>query len=236
MARNVPRGDRTSRSQLALDLPHEPRLGPDDFLVARWNEDAHRTVTAWPAWHDRTLLLTGPEGSGKTHLLSIWATQSGAELLSGPMLSMEAVERLRPGATVAVDDVDDPATEEPVLFHLVNHARERDASLLLAARSGPTLLWPRIADLSSRLRAMPRAVLESPDEAAVRAVLVKLLHDRQLVVEASVVDYLARRLDRSIGVARSIVADLDRAALEQNRRVTRALAASILERHGNDEP
>ena len=61
-----------------------------------------------------------------------------------------------------------------------------------------------------------------------RAVLVKLLVDRQLVVDTSLIDYVALRLDRSLDAARHFVAALDREALARGRRVSRAMAGDVL--------
>jgi chromosomal replication initiation ATPase DnaA len=82
------------------------------------------------------------------------------------------------------------------------------------------------------LRAAPGASLGSPDEALLRAVIVKLFVDRQLVVDTSVVDYVALRIERSLARAGEIVAALDREALSRGRRVTRPIAAEVLEREG----
>ena len=61
-----------------------------------------------------------------------------------------------------------------------------------------------------------------------RAVLVKLLIDRQLVVDIRVVDYAALRLDRSLEAARQFVAALDREALSRQSRITRRMAVDVL--------
>ncbi len=58
--------------------------------------------------------------------------------------------------------------------------------------------------------------------------LVKLFLDRQLVVDTSVVDALALRLDRSLARARDVVAVLDREGLSRRRRITRPLALATL--------
>lgn len=68
----------------------------------------------------------------------------------------------------------------------------------------------------------------APDEALVRAVLVKLFLDRQLLVDESVIDFLSLRLERSFEAARRIVAALDREALAQARAVTRPMASKVL--------
>ena len=61
-----------------------------------------------------------------------------------------------------------------------------------------------------------------------RAVLVKLLIDRQLVVDIRIVDYAALRLDRSLEAARQFVGALDREALSRQSRITRRMAVDVL--------
>jgi chromosomal replication initiation ATPase DnaA len=61
-----------------------------------------------------------------------------------------------------------------------------------------------------------------------RGVLVKRFADRQLAVDESLIGFLAKRIERSIGAARAVVAELDREAMRRQRPLTRALAAEIL--------
>jgi len=61
-----------------------------------------------------------------------------------------------------------------------------------------------------------------------RAVLVKLLVERQLVVDTNVVGYIALRLERSLDAARAFIDALDREALARQRRISRAMAADVL--------
>ncbi|MFC7052863.1 DnaA ATPase domain-containing protein [Hansschlegelia quercus] len=225
MAREAPR-------QIPLALPHEPRLGADDYLVGSANEAAHALVTGWPAWPDKVLLLVGDEGAGKTHLASMWAEQASAVEATDPE---EAARRILEEsiAPTFVEDVD--SVDETGLFHLLNAARERNAYLLLTARMGPSLLWPTLPDLASRLRALPQARLEPPEEAMVQAVLVKLLDERQLRVDADVVAFIARRCDRSLGSVRRVVDALDHESLARGRAVGRGLAGDVLARLLDEE-
>ena len=57
---------------------------------------------------------------------------------------------------------------------------------------------------------------------------MKLFVDRQLVVDTTVVDYIALRIERSLAAGRDVVAALDREALSRGRRVSRAIAAEVL--------
>ena len=68
----------------------------------------------------------------------------------------------------------------------------------------------------------------------VAGVLVKLFDDRQLRVEAEVVEFLASACDRSLGAARALVEALDRESLARGRAVGRGLAADVLARLTED--
>jgi chromosomal replication initiation ATPase DnaA len=213
--------------QLALALDHAESYGREDFLVGDGNEAPFRLVCSWPDWPANALALVGPEGSGKTHLAMIWAEMAGARTIAAHAVrDADVPAALATGALVVEDagaDADDRA-----LFHLINLAREEKASLLFTARIAPAA-WPvAIPDLRSRLRALPVAALQAPDDAMVRAVIVKLAMDRQLALDESVVAFIATRIERSFAAARAAVIALDNEALRQRRAPTRALAAEVL--------
>src|SRR5207247_10669361 len=88
-----------------------------------------------------------------------------------------------------------------------NLSRIDAALVLLPGRSAP--FNGAIRDLASRLRALPAVAMAPPDDALLRAVLVKLFADRQLAVDESVIGYLATRIERSFAAARRLVARLD---------------------------
>ena len=214
--------------QLALALPHADNFAREDFLAGPSNAAALALVEQWPDWPARIAALVGPPGSGKSHLAAIWAGASGARFLSGRALgAAQPPGALATGALV-LEDLEPGDTDERALFHLLNLARQEEAYVLLTARTAPAG-WPiGLADLASRLRAMPVVTLSSPDDALWRAVLIKLFADRQLMVDEALVSYLATRLERSFAGARAAVDTLDREALRLKRPVTRALAAEVL--------
>ncbi|MIL09666.1 hypothetical protein BZU93_27790, partial [Salmonella enterica subsp. enterica] len=67
-----------------------------------------------------------------------------------------------------------------------------------------------------------------PDDALLGGVIAKLFADRQVEVDPTVVQYLVRRMERSLSTASAVVARLDRVALERKTAITRALAAEML--------
>ncbi|MGQ4272731.1 hypothetical protein [Terrihabitans sp. B22-R8] len=217
-----------SARQLILSLERPPQFSAEDYLVTPANEGAYSLLTAWPNWPIRAVLLSGPEGSGKSHLATIWSSLSDAVVIDAERLDLDAVSDMPLESALVVDHADRAADTD--LFHLLNTAREHRLWLLLTASRGPGADWPQLPDLASRMRALPQARLDAPGDELVRAVLVKLFDDRQLAVEAGVVDYIARRMERSLAAARDVVAALDEEALTRGKAVTRTIAADVLAR------
>jgi chromosomal replication initiation ATPase DnaA len=221
-------------AQLPLDLGHRPALGREDFLVADCNAAAVAWIDRWPDWPGGGLALHGPAGCGKTHLAEVWRARSGARRLDAAVLATAEPPQLLGAARACMIDglYDNGAVrpDERRLLHLYNLLRERGGHVLLAARAAPAR-WPvALPDLKSRLGALAAVEIGPPDDVLLAAVLVKLFVDRQLAVGAEVIDYLARRMERSFEAARRLVAALDREALAAHRRISLPLAREVLRR------
>jgi chromosomal replication initiation ATPase DnaA len=214
--------------QLALALDHAESFAREDFLSSPCNAAALALIDRWPDWPGQTVAMVGPEGSGKSHLAAIWAGAAGARFLAARSLATAQLPAALATGALVVEDVAPGQFDERALFHLLNLAREERAFMLLTARTAPAGWRLAIPDLASRLKALPVAALTPTDDALLRGVLVKLFADRQLAVDESLVGFLAKRIERSIGAARAVVAELDREAMRQKRPLTRALAAEIL--------
>jgi chromosomal replication initiation ATPase DnaA len=221
-------GEKPPARQLAFDLPLDPRFGREDFLVSPSNEHAYALIEGWPDWPDPVLCLSGPRGSGKSHLASIWATAAHAWTVDAFEIDPGRVAHLVSAGALVIEDCDRGGPDEAALFHLLNLAREKGSFVLLTGEGEPDRWGFSTPDLVSRLRLAPGVALAPPDDALLRAVLVKLFMDRQLVVDLSVVEMIAMRLPRSLAKAVEIVALLDREGLSRGRRITRPLAASVL--------
>ncbi|KQU65741.1 hypothetical protein ASC75_11035 [Aminobacter sp. DSM 101952] len=222
---NVSREPRKPR-QLPLDLGHSPGFSRDDLVVSAANAQAASLIDRWPAWPAPVVLLAGPAGSGKTHLAAIWREHAGAVEISGSDIAAHVGEI--GAAPVLIDDVDRGRLDQDGLFHLINTVRGAGSHLLLTARSFPAAWGVTLPDLASRLKAAATVEIEEPDDLLLAGVITKLFADRQVEVDPHVVQFLVRRIERSLSTAIRVVDRLDRAALEQKTRITRALAAETV--------
>ncbi|NKX43470.1 HdaA/DnaA family protein [Roseicyclus persicicus] len=207
--------------QLVLDLPFRAAMGRADFFVSEANAAAVAALDGWRSWPGAKLVLTGPAGSGKTHLAHVFAAQAGARILPAADLPGHDPASMAEAPALAVEDADriaGDACAEEALFHLHNAAAGRGTPLLLTARAAPARWGLALPDLASRMQQAGLVALSPPDDALVAAVLVKLAADRQLALSPAVVAYILPRIDRSLGMVQAVVAALDAEALAHQQK------------------
>jgi len=195
--------------QIPLDLAPKPDFTFETFEASSCNEAALGAVRVWPKWPSPVLAIIGPTGSGKTHLGQAWAHTS---------------ER-----AVFVDNADKMIEED--LFFLLNKALNGYIpGILLAARIHPAD-WPvGLPDLKSRLKNIPVARLEEPDNGLLEPIIRKLFEDRGRAISQDVVQYLMKRHDRSIDRLREVICDIDKAAQAQKADITKRFVSKYLAR------
>ncbi|ABC90293.1 putative DNA replication initiation ATPase protein [Rhizobium etli CFN 42] len=225
---------RKAGEQLPLAFSHDAASGRDDLLISERLAAAVSIVDAWPAWPSPVVVLAGPVGSGKSHLARIWQELSGAVSIH-PGLGSDAAVAAAAGP-VLFEDADRLGFDDNALFHVINSVRENATSLLITSRLWP-ISWPvLLPDLRSRLKAATVVEIGEPDEVLLSQVIVKLFADRQLYIDDKLVLYIVNRMERSLNAAQTIVERLDRLALSRGTKITRALAAEVLNELGNSEP
>jgi chromosomal replication initiation ATPase DnaA len=214
---------------MPLALP--PRLKRADFVTAPCNAVAFEMITHG-GWPQGKLVLTGPEGSGKTHLLHVWTEAQKGLLIEAAALRTADPAALATGGAVAIDTADVIAGDsaaETALFHLHNLLSAQGGQILLAARA-PARDWGlALPDLASRLQAAAHVSLGTPDDALLAAVLTKLFTDRQVSVPDTLIPYLLPRMTRSLAAAQSLVALLDSEAMARKKPISLRLAAEVMQ-------
>lgn len=207
-----------------LPFPASPNPAEAADFIA---DDSNRQATTWleAGWPTTGLVLWGPLGCGKTHLLRMWARRTGARFFGARQL--RDLDDVPASGGLVLDDADRFA-DEVLLFHVFNTARDRGLRLLMAARQPPSR-WPvALPDLSSRLRTCTAVEIGVPSDALLRMLLDRFLADRQVRVSAPVREWLLRRLPREAGALERAIDRLNAASLREGKPITRAFAAAEL--------
>lgn len=213
--------------QLALTLPLRQALGRADFIVAPANAAALAGIDGWRQWPGGKLMLTGPEGAGKTHLAHVWAGASGAEIL--PAATLPRADGRMAAVVEDVDRIAGNGAAEEALFHFHNHILAHGGRLLLTGRGTPATWGIRLPDLASRLAGTQLVRIEPPDDDLLTAVLYKHMADRQLLAQKTLIPWMVRRMPRSFAAAAALIAALDAESLAEGGQVTRSMASRILD-------
>lgn len=216
--------------QLAFDLGGAPAASDESFIVSAANAQAADAVARGLDWRSPGLVLIGPEASGKTHLTRAWAARVGAGVVDARDLASTDLAQLVSPPALLIEDMDRGRADETALFHLFNALREADRRLLITSRA-PVSTWRiALADLRSRLTALPAVCIDAPDDALLARLATKLFADRQIAVSADVIDYVLARMERSPAAVARFVEEADRVSLATKRPITRNLVAETLRR------
>lgn len=215
--------------QLVFEWPRDTALRPEDFFVSDANRVAADLIQTPDAWPDGKLVLTGPEGCGKSHLARVFQVNTDAMIVQAADLP----DTLRPNGALVVEDMSAlPVNREETMFHLHNHMASANLPLLMTDRTAPARWDIALADLASRMQATTPVGIEDPDDMLLQVLIMKLFADRQVIPPASVVQFLSTRIERSYVAAQDIVARLDHAALVDKKPASVKMATALLDKTG----
>ena len=187
-----------------------------------------------------SLYLSGPTGSGRTHLLIATCAAANAAERSAqylPLASLRAnadtsIRAFGGSALLAIDDVDAIAgngAAEHALFDLYNRCRAEGASLLFTARAAPAQIGIALPDLVSRLGACTQVVLKPLAESQRRELVRARAAARGIELDESVLDWLFAREKRDLGSLLGVLDRVDAASLAAQRRVTVPFLKKLLD-------
>ncbi len=214
--------------QLTLHFLSRPHFGREEFVRSPANAAAVDFLDRWPDWPSRVAVLTGPEASGKSHLVAIQAEAGGHDVHDATTVDWGLLAAsVGAGELILVEDCG-AGIDEQGLFHLINAVTTASAYLLLTARTPPSDWSLSVPDLVSRLRAATPLTIAEPSDDLLAAIMTKQFADRQTLVDPTVIRYCLLRMERSYRAARDIVSGLDALSLARKSGVTRAIAADFL--------
>lgn len=178
------------------------------------------------------VMLWGPPGSGRSHLLR--AAVNEASAAGRPALLVEADkldDQFGPAQStlVAIDNIERLGADAQIaVFNAFNRARDQGLTLLLAAARPPRELELR-EDLRTRIGQALVFELRPLDDQTRSHILLTLAQRRGLSIGDDVVQFLLRHGRRDLPSLISALDALDRASLERKRPVTLPLLRGLMQ-------
>jgi len=222
-------------------LPLEGRR-PDRFedFVAGENAALLNALQELVSGDAQCLFLSGPVGSGKTHLLNAACNQAcemdrQAFYIAPGRLNEQAaagLAELDHMDLVCVDDIDSCIGQrvwEEALFHCFNRLRDAGGSLVVSSSTPLSGLTFSLPDLASRLAWGLRLQLQPLDDAGKAEVLQRWARAHDINLPEDVLSYLLSRGPRDLPSLLDRLQALRHSALSAKRKITVPLAREVLQ-------
>jgi DnaA family protein len=225
--------------QLPLGVRIPDRAVFESFLPARNRQAVEHAARVAGGELIGATWICGPASSGKSHLLQAVCARAGeaggragyfplTELAS---LGVGVLDGLTLLECICLDDLDRVVGEldwEKALFGLLREVQEKDARLVVAARSPPGLVSWKLPDLGSRFTAAAIFQLRELDEREQQEALQLRARLRGFELPEETSRWLQRRFPRDMRTMYGLLDTLDEAGLVAQRRLTVPFIRSVL--------
>jgi len=184
------------------------------------------------------ILLYGNSGAGRSHLLHAtaqYADDKGQRVavvsLSIPDIPVVVLEHLELCDLVCLDDVDAVANNADwsiALFKLFNAVVDRGGRLVVSSTLPPLTMDCALPDLRSRLQSLVVSRIPTLEDADRQQFLILRAEQKGLRVPVDVAQFLLQRQARDIPSLIALIDQLDKASLQEQRRLTIPFVKQVL--------
>ncbi len=189
------------------------------------------------------LYIHGENGSGKTHLLQALAHQTAniAELnlaylpLESDALVPELLSSFEAFDCVCLDNIEVILTRENAyqwqesIFHLYNHLKDQNKSLVITANQAPSGLTCSLKDLQSRLSAMFIHEIKPLSDDDKKLYIQRKAKEKGLELADELASYMLSRGKRDLNSLNESMEKLDIASLQAKRKITKPFIKEVLD-------
>ncbi|MDR2666836.1 MAG: hypothetical protein LBB34_01810 [Holosporales bacterium] len=205
--------------QLILPVPWALSKRSSDFIINPCNSYAFKWLEKWPLKvQGNFACLVGEKGAGKTHLANIWAERMNAYIMNPPLNVFDrwynTLFECEEQRFFVLDDADE-VEEEMSLFYIYNTIKDKNAYILMTAKTPPNKWKLSLNDVKSRVSTMNVIQIQRPDEDAMKLILKKMFSQRGILVKDNIVDYIVNRIERSYESINYWINRIDRNLLDK---------------------
>ena len=202
----------------------------DDFCISKSNEEVYHFLNTWPNWSENIVNIYGPEKSGKTFLLSIFAQKNSFIKISKKEINKSNIDYILKQKKIIIEDISNEIDNE-LLFLIYNHFKSNENFLVFSSLVDTANLNFSLNDLNSRFKSVFNIEIHNPSDNLLYSILLKEISDRQITLEPKIIDYILGKIERTYLAVNTFVKLMDKKNLIDKKKITKKLVNSILERN-----
>ena len=205
-------------SQLTLKFPFKTNYFEEDFYVSKNNFNAYKLIESWPKWSSRYINIFGPSGCGKTHLANIFKKKINSFLIKASDLSDSSLSLIKLKECLIIDDYQNNI-EETLFYTILNQIHQSNQYIIVNSLKPIKTLAIKLNDLKSRFDSFIDIGIYLPTDDLIRVILTKNFSDKQVEVEAKLLEYILRNTHRSYKDIFDLIDKVDSLSLSSGKSI-----------------
>ena len=214
-------------SQLIFKFPFKTNYFEEDFYVSSNNFDAYKLIENWPKWPSRYVNIYGPSGCGKTHLANILNKKINSFLVKASELNDNILSFIKLKQCLIIDDYHGNI-EEKLFYSLLNQCHQSNQYIIVNTLKPIKSFEIKLNDLKSRFENFIYTGIDLPTDDLIRVILTKNFSDKQVKIDAKLLEYILKNIHRSYEDIFDLIDKLDNLSLSTGKSININLIKKVL--------
>ena len=217
------------RNQNIFNFDKNKNFNYEDYFVSKSNYFAFEILQKWPKWEKNILNIYGESFSGKTHLSKIFLNKNNGLMIYEKDINDEIFKKLKLYENIVLDGFK-YKTNEKLLYSIFNLIDSENKFLIINSINPINEMDFQLKDLVSRSKNCLFAKIENPDDELMNAIILKNFSDRQIKIDNKLIDYIAKRIDRSYSKISQFIYKIDELSLKKKKPIDFKIIKEILKK------
>ena len=214
-------------NQLLMQFNYQQNFRFDDFYVSKSNSYIFNFLNNWPKWEKNFVNIFGEKFSGKTHLTNIFIKNFKGIKLNSTELDDNTFQKIKVHQNIVIENLDD-GINETLFYSILNTIEQDNKYLLVTSRQSIVDIDFKLNDLKSRTSNFLLQNIANPDDELVFALILKNLSDRQIFLDKKLINFIAKRVDRSYRKISDFIYKIDEISLKRGKSIDFKIIKEVL--------
>ena len=214
-------------NQLLMQFNYQQNFRFDDFYVSKSNSYIFNFLNNWPKWEKNFVNIFGEKFSGKTHLTNIFIKNFKGIKLNSIELDDNTFQKIKVHQNIVIENLDD-GINETLFYSILNTIEQDNKYLLVTSRQSIVDIDFKLNDLKSRTSNFLLQNIANPDDELVFALILKNLSDRQIFLDKKLINFIAKRVDRSYRKISDFIYKIDEISLKRGKSIDFKIIKEVL--------